>query len=205
MVEARSWENEPIETRVRKVTWAEFPPAKRPPPYPTRVKDLGRTHLRWETSFSADVVEQISDFGPNQYLLYFKRVPATLLADVLVHPEMETRGDFWRRQASAPPAFSQRPLCVQRDFDRYVAQILKHEGAPPNPESHSGVYIAEFSRRAGSRVEGLVYVDAQRPAMLDSTVSVLNAVQEEAFTLANEPVDVQHGIPFGCEFNFDQR
>jgi hypothetical protein len=204
-VEPRSWDNEPIEATARKVTWAELPVAERPPPYPTRVSDLGTAYLYWKPAFGADFLDQISDFGPNHYLLYFKRVPARLFADVLVHPEMETRGDFWKSQASSLPAYSERPPCLQRDFDRYVSQILRHEGVPPNPESHAGVYIAEFSSRAGLRVEGLVDLDTNRPALLDSAVARLNEVNQDAYVLADSPVDARHKIPFGCDFHGIQR
>ena len=134
-----------------------------------------------------------------------ERVPATLFADVLVHPEMETRGAFWRNQASSLPAHSEHPPCLQRDFDRYVSQILRHEGVPPNPESHTGVYIAEFSRSAGLRIEGLVGLDTNRPALLDSAVARLNEVYQNAYVLADSPVDARHRIPFGCDFHGIQR
>jgi hypothetical protein len=205
-VEARSWKNENISASVRKVNWAEFPVLKRPSPYPTDVRDLGRTSMDWEAlSFDASVIEQISDFGPNHYLLYLKRVPAQLAVMVLVHPEMETRGDFWRRQPSRRPEFSEIPPCIQGEFEQYVRLILAHEGVPPNPESHAGIYISEFSHRAGPRVEGLVYLDSDRQKMLDAAVLALNAVALEAHGLANDPVDVHYAIPFGCEFYYGQR
>ncbi len=46
--------------------------------------------------------------------------------------------------------------CVKSAFPRYVSLILAHEGLPPNPGSHSGVYLREFNASAGRRVEALV-------------------------------------------------
>ncbi|HST61802.1 MAG TPA: hypothetical protein VLK84_24090, partial [Longimicrobium sp.] len=162
-VVAREWEDAPIEARVSKVTYAELPVRRRPPAYPTQVRDLGRTDFAWALlDFNQDVFAQISDYGPNHYLVYFKRVPAEVIARVLVHPELETRGEFWRRQASSQPASSTRPACVQGEFDRYIALVLAHEGYPPNPQSHTGVFRSEFVRLAGPQVEELVYPDLAR-------------------------------------------
>jgi hypothetical protein len=167
---------------------------------------LGRTHLTWETlPLSADVAEQISDYGPNHYLIYFKRVPVKLSAQVLVHPELEGRGTFWRQQASRQPDYSQQPVCVQGQFDRYVQLVLAHEGYPPTPQSHSGIFISEVRRLAGPAVEGLVFPDLARAELSDEVVRRLRTVAVQAFTAADEPVDRDHAVPFGCKFNFEQR
>lgn len=202
----RSWEDAPVEARVSKVAYEAFPSDHRPPPYPTRVRDLGRASLDWEpVAFDQDVFTQISDYGPNHYLVYFKRLPAEVVAQVLVHPELEKRGAFWERQASSQPAFSERPACVQGAFDQYVALVLAHEGFPPNPQSHTGVFKAEFSRLAGPQVEELAYPDLARSELAQAAVTRMENAAQQAYVAASGPVDENHGIPFGCTFEFLQR
>lgn len=203
-VVGRSWDNEPVEYRVTKVNWDEFPKDRLPPPYPIEDRHLGRIGFGAEfLPPTADVVHEILDNGPNHYLVYFTHVPVELVAKILVHPELETRGDFWRRQAAERPAFGNP--CLQSQFDRYVQLVLAHEGDPPNPQSHSGVYIAEFQNRAGSRVEDLVYQNTELRAMGAEAVTRLAPALLEAATLADEPVDARYKVQFGCTFNWDQR
>jgi hypothetical protein len=205
-VDARAWEHEPVAAVVTRVGWEDFPVHRRPPAYPAQVKDLGRSVLGGRyLPFSQDVVEQISDYGPNHYLVYFRAIPIELEVKVLVHPELETQGDFWRRQLASQPAFERQPFCLRSQFGRYIELVLAHEGYPPNPESHSGVYIAEVSRVAGPRVEGLVYPDIALQTMADDATATLDEVLAQAATAADRPVDERYGIPFGCSFNFDRR
>ena len=205
-VQPRSWENASVEARVRKVGWEEFPAERRPALYPTNPWDLGRT------SFSArpiplgsDVYTQIDDYGPNHYLLFLNRIPVELDIRIIVHPEMETHGEFWRRQAPGQPAYERVPDCLRSQFDRYVDLILAHEGYPTNPLSHSGVYIAEFSRRAGPLLEDLVYPDTDRQAFADEIDVRLVPAYAQAFAAADQPVDQSNPVRFGCRFNFAQR
>lgn len=203
-VVGRSWEDEPVEYRANKVSWSEFPQDRLPPPYPTEDRHLGRIAFGAEFLPPApDVVREILDKGPNHYLVYFTRIPVELVAKILVHPELEARGDFWRRQAAERPAFGNP--CLRSQFDRYVQLVLSHEGYPPNPQSHSGVYIAEFQKRAGSRVEDLVYQNTELRAMGTAAVARLAPALAEAATLADEPVDARYKVQFGCTFNWDQR
>lgn len=206
-VEARDWKIDlPLTYNVSKVTYAEFPGAKRPPLYPQNVHDLGNTHFGWEPIESiSDFAEQIADHGPNHYLTFLKRVPARSNVLVLVHPEMETRGVFWRRQATGRPAFSERPPCVQNQFDHYVQLILSHEGYPPNPQSHSGVYLAEFTRLVAPDMEQLVYPMEARAQMITKADELLTRASDAAYVAAKTPVDLHYAIPFGCEFDFAPR
>ncbi len=205
-VASRAWEDAPVEARVRKVGYSDIPLPRRPPAYPTGVRDLGRADLDWEPlPFDQHVFTEISDYGPNHYLVYFKRLPAEVVAQVLVHPELEIRGEFWRRQASRQPAFSERPACVQGSFERYVALVLAHEGLPPNPQSHTGVFRAEFARLAGPQVEELVYPDLSRSRLAQEALDRMGRAALQAFAAASEPVDKNHAIPFGCTFEFLQR
>lgn len=206
-VQSRGWETgAPLTHHMSKVSFAEFPAEYQPPLYPKVVHDLGRTHFAMIfLDLTPDVAEQISDLGPNNYLVYLKRVPAEPQIKVLVHPEMETRGDFWRRQASGQPAFSQDPPCVQSRFPQYIQQILAHEGYPPNPQSHVGVYLAEISRRAGVELEPLAYSVDDLPQMVEEIDKRVKSLSREAHMAAKDPVDRQYGIPFGCEFNFGRR
>lgn len=204
VVEPRRWEGEPVQSRVAKVSWGEFPSRELPPPYPTSVRHLGRIAFRAEhLPPSGEVVEEILDFGPNHYLVFYKRVPLQLEMKVLVHPEMETRGDFWRRQATERPAYG--TPCLRSRFASYVAVILAHEGVPPNPESHSGVFIREMEKSAGPVIEDLVVQNTELRSLADEAADRLSPVLERAVISADEPVDVQHPVPFGCEFNFEQR
>lgn len=205
-VQPRSWENACVEASVRKVGWEEFPADRRPALYPTNPRDLGRT------SFSArpiplgsDVYTQIDDYGPNHYLLFLKRIPVELDIRIVVHPEMETQGEFWRRQSAGQPAYERAAGCLRSQFGRYVDLILAHEGYPPNPRSHSGVYIAEFSERAGPLLEDLVYPDTDRQAFADEIDVRLVPAYAQAFAAADQPVDQSNPVRFGCSFNFAQR
>ncbi|HEX6912083.1 MAG TPA: hypothetical protein VF142_16900 [Longimicrobium sp.] len=90
---------------------------------------------------------------------------------------------------------------MRSQFPRYIELILAHEGLPPNPQSHSGVYIAEFSKLAGPALEDLVYLDTERQAFADAIDARLVPLYGQAFAAADEPVDLNHGVRFGCTFN----
>lgn len=206
VVQPRSWENAPVEASVRKVGWEEFPADRRPALYPTDPSDLGRTAFSAKpVPLSSEVYTQIDDYGPNHYLLFLKRIPVELDIRVIVHPEMETQGEFWRRQSAGQPAYERAADCPRSRFGRYVELILAHEGYPPNPQSHSGVYIAEFTERAGPRLEDLVYPDTDRQAFADEIDARLVPVYAQAFAAADQPVDQNNPVRFGCSFNFAQR
>lgn len=198
----RNWENVPVDASVSKVSYEEYTAVTEPPPsYPRNVSDLGRTHRRWfPVDLTANVIEQIDDYGPNHYLVYFTAIPARLEVRVLLHPEMERQGDFWKRQASRQPDFSPRPVCVRGEWERYAEQILAHEGYPPSPQSHSGIFIAEFARLVGPEVESLVYPDNAVAELAAKSLERMEPLGDRAAAISGQPVDDRYGIPFGCEF-----
>jgi hypothetical protein len=205
-VQARPWENHPVRANVRKVAWEAFSASRRPPPYPRGVRDLGRTtFIVRPLPLTLHVIGEIDDFGPNHYLLYLKEIPVELDFPVLVHPEMETRGEFWRHQSAGAPAFERDASCVRTQFDRYVQLILAHEGVPPSPQSHTGVFIAEFQKLAGPVLEDVVYPNSDRQGFADDVDARLAPVYTQSLAAADEPVDEHYGVPFGCTFNYSQR
>lgn len=204
-VQARTWEAE-VPHRISKISYAEHPELGRPPLYPAEVHHLGTSLLSWRgLPYGPDILDVIFDFGPNHNLLYFKQIPAELVLSVLVHPEMESRGDFWDRQARTQAPHSRTPECEQGRFDHYVELILAHEGLPPHPQSHTGVYIQEFSRRAGPQIESLVAPYSNRSALLDEAEGRLKETHTAALTAADDPVDERFGIDFRCDFNYRRR
>jgi hypothetical protein len=205
-VEARNWDLEAVGAQVSKVGWAEFPPADLPPLYPENPHHLGMIQMTGKIlDLTQEVVHEIRDYGPNHYLVYLKRIPAELNGKVLVHPEMETRGRFWRNQAERRPTISDEPACLRSDFDRYVRLILHHEGYPPNPQSHSGVFIAEVTRQAGPQVEDLVFSNEQYRAAADEIGARLLPIINTALVTSDSLVDEDFKVPFGCNFNFGER
>lgn len=206
-VEPRNWNAAEIRAGVTKVRWEDFPQPDRPSEYPTWVRDLGKVSQRVVVlGAGGEMVTEIRDQGPNNYLAMFARVPIEVDAKILVHPEMESRGDFWRRQAERAPTLSPgaQPPCIRQHFDRYVQQIQAHEGLPLNPASHAGVLIAELQRVSGPAVEGLVYLGTELRAMSDEAEDRLLPLIEQALLDSGDPVDQAFPVRFGCTFNYDK-
>lgn len=203
-VEARGWDNVEISYQLRRVTMTDFNAAVSQedllPPDPRQEHDMGRYAASAMITISGPAFDYVTDYGPNHGLAFFKRVLAELEFLVVVHPEMETRGDFYRRQAASPPAFG--TPCLQSNFPRFVELILAHEGYPMNERSHTGVYLREYRARAGRAVEDLVAPNGALEDVADVAVSRLTAVAVQADGISDAEVDGSHRVPFGCNFNF---
>jgi hypothetical protein len=150
------------------------------------------------------VLKFILDDGPNSLLAYLGRIPLEAAAFVLVSPAMAEGSDFYRAQRVDPPAFSQTPQCLQRDFDRFISLILHHEGYPVNPESHTGVFINELTARA-REVEDVVGPNDALAELQSLWQQRLADAVRQSILQAGDPVDKDFPIPFGCEFNFRVR
>jgi hypothetical protein len=203
-VAPRNWESKDVRTELSKVSWAEYR-GPRPPDYPTWVRDLGATYFEHLVrNPTADDLAFISDYGPNHYLAYYIHVPSKVTLQILVHPEMERQGTFWRRQRERRAEFEREARCVRSDFPRYIQEILQHEGYPTNPESHTGVFLAEYTKAAGPAVESLVFHNNRLGEMADKADELLNSVFVNAHAKANEPVDTAYPAEFGCIFDYQR-
>ncbi|WP_420129099.1 hypothetical protein [Longimicrobium sp.] len=203
-VEARDWSDEPIKYEIRRGTLQEYNAVASVGEIvgaqPLADHDLGRMAAGGSVYVTSDVVDYIDDYGPNHRLAFLKAVPIELELLVMVHPEMENRGAFYRRQAVTPPAFG--APCLQRGFSRYVEQILAHEGFPVNPNAHTGVYLREYRSRAGRAVEDLVAPNDALPALGQLALSRLNPVGVHADAVSDYEVDTNHPVRFGCTFRW---
>lgn len=194
----RRWDNQTIKYHVQRVGLDDFPERRRPPLPPRDVRDLGRTYMEATHLSRSDpgVLKFIQDDGPNSLLAYLGRIPLEAAALVLVSPAMAKGSNFYRAQRVDPPAFSQTPPCLQRDFDRYVSLILHHEGYPPNPESHTGVFISELTPRARI-VEDVVGPNDALHELQIIWEKRLEDATAQALVHAGDPVDDRFRIPFG--------
>lgn len=146
----RDWTSETIAYDVREVTYEEFPAAHRPPLPPRSPRHLGATWIHPALLARTDpgVMHYIHDDGPNSLLAYLGRIPMKAEALVLVSPAMGQGSDFFKAQREMSPDFAATPPCLQRDFGGFVELILHHEGLPPNPESHTGIFIRELTNQS---------------------------------------------------------
>lgn len=206
VVSNRDWSNETIQADVREVAYEAFPAAHRPPLPPRTPSHLGATWMAPLLLPRTDpgVVRYIQDDGPNSLLAYLDRIPMKAEALVLVSPAMQQGSDFYRMQRESSPEFSATPPCLRRNFDRYVALIRHHEGIPPNPESHAGVFVQELTNRSRV-VEDIVGPNDSMNELQELWEDRLVEATNAAMQLADDPVDAKHPVPFGCEFNFSGR
>jgi hypothetical protein len=207
-VEPRDWAGALVEHEVRLVNFESFTDiTNRPPPYPRTVHDLGVTSFGGTYLSPTDpgVLHFITDDGPNHRLAYLARVPVHLLIAILLHPQMASGSEFHRRQRVSASSIAQGSPCVQSGFDRYRTLILEHEGYPPNPNSHSGVFMREYQSRAGLAVEAVVVPNDQLQGMFDLYEARLQAVRTAADAQSDAEVDGQHPVAFGCNFDFTRR
>ena len=114
------------------------------------------------------------------------------------------QGRFWRKQLERERSFSSSPGCLQSRFSRYVEQILHHEGFPPIPESHSGVFIKEVATHSGRHLEDFVFPNDQYRAAGVEVHARLLPVIEAALIASDDPVDERYKVRFGCNFNYER-
>lgn len=202
----RDWTAETISYNVREVTYEEFPATGRPPLLPRTPRDLGATWMSGTLlpRTAPGVMRYIQDDGPNSLLAYLGRIPLEAEAIIVVNPAMMPGSDFYRVQREMSPDFTATPPCLQRDFGRFRELILHHEGLPPNPESHSGVFIQELLNRSRV-VEDVVGPNDKMPELQDIWEDRLLAATDAALVQADDPVDAAHNVRFGCTFNFSGR
>jgi hypothetical protein len=144
--------------------------------------------------------DYITDYGPNHGLAMYGRVPAELELGIMVHPEMETGGVFFRRHPASNGGGGN--FCVQTDFPTYVQLILAHEGMPPNPQSHTGVFLREFVVRARPAVEDIVFPNDALTSMNDMAEQRLTGIAAQADNTSDTEVDGHHKVPFPCNFKW---
>jgi hypothetical protein len=204
-VEDRDWAAASVAHTLRMVTLDNYPdPASPPPPYPRAEHDLGRAIFggTYPAPTEPGVVTYITDYGPNHGLAYLARIPIDLDIAIFLHPQMNTGSTFYNRQRPSASGVAMGAPCVQSDFDRYRQLILAHEGYPVNPRSHSGVFLREFSERAGPEVESFVVPNDQLGALMDLYVEKLVPVISHADAVSDTEVDSRYRVPFGCNFNW---
>lgn len=187
---------------MRRIGLAEYNAASDEPPVPAmpfEEKHLGGMAAGAIFLGSADgIYDFITDFGPNHGLTIYTRVPLELDFGVMVHPEMENQGVFFRRH----PASNGGGTCVQRGFPAYVQLILEHEGMPMSPQSHTGVYFREYVPRAGPAVEDLVFPNEALEAMNRMAEAKLDPVMLHADAVSDAEVDTHHKVRFACNFKW---
>lgn len=204
-VEDRNWAAASVAHTLRMVTLENYPdPASRPPAYPRAEHDLGRAGFggTYPAPTEPGVVTYITDYGPNHGLAYLARIPIDLDIAIFLHPQMNTGSTFYNRQRPSASGVAMGAPCVQSDFDRYRQLILAHEGYPVNARSHSGVFLREFSQRAGPEVEPLVVPNDQLGALMNLYLEKLIPLIKQADAVSKNEVDSRYRVPFGCNFNW---
>lgn len=205
VVQGRDWTDSPVESTIRRAGYAEFlGNDDLPPRYPQNEHHLGTTLYTGDyiPPGQPGVLEYISDFGPNHYLAYLARVPVELDIGIVIHPELDRGSTFYRRQAVDARDVAHGAPCIQSRFDRYVELILAHEGYPSTSQSHSGVFLREYSRRAGPLVEDLVLPGDRHQQLATLYAEILDGVVAEADAVSDNVVDSQAKVSFGCTFNW---
>ncbi|HEX8393739.1 MAG TPA: hypothetical protein VF665_15470 [Longimicrobium sp.] len=210
---ARDWFQEPIPSRITRLNTLQEYNAAVPdtryllPDYPTQDHELGRSLQRAEAREPAEVLGFINDYGPNHRLAYMAAVPVRISMAVFVHPELENRGQFYRRQAEQLPARAAHPPCLQGHWSNYLNETLIHEGAdyagrPVDPRSHNGVFRREIQARAPAVLEDLVAPNDAVAELMDLVETRMDPVRTAVRQLSGPDVDTSFKAQYLCYFNY---
>ncbi|HEX8391846.1 MAG TPA: hypothetical protein VF665_05740 [Longimicrobium sp.] len=204
-VRPRDWSTLPLPADpIRKLSLAEYNSANQDAlvnAYPDSAPDLGRSTHRFTAPPPSETFEYINDGGPNNRLAYPETIPIVIEQGVMVHPQMEVEGEFWRHQTGGQ-------WCSRFRWPTFHRQILEHEGAdfagapPLNPRSHIAVYRRELQATVPQILEGVVLPDSNASQILEFVVARARPHHLKAATTAGKPVDLAFPVPFDCTFNF---
>jgi hypothetical protein len=203
-----------VEVAVRPGTLADVPGSARPADFPSGVRDLGRAvnmggGMAYDPKNNLAAVLRtvgiVQDGGPNHNLAYLEEIPLDASSIVVVHPALAEGTAFHQAQARESRVVSGTPPCLQSRFGEYIRKVAEHEGIDGNPNSHVGYFEQALNPLAARAVEPLVYHSSRLAEMAREWQRLLRPIVDSALVKSGDPLDDDHPIRFGCEFNFDSR
>ncbi len=168
---------------------------------PSRPQDLGNSTFK--PVFTVPI-EYAS--GPNEGYWYLTDVPARIQDSVLINcAAMEEGSEFWRAQVRIRPNVigGTRP-CTRADVLRLRKLVEAHEGLERDaPNSHAKLYMDEFERFAGPRLEPVVGPASSQDDVVQAVLDI-TAAAAVASGRIDDPASADNPFRPGCELQFTQ-